>query len=238
MPRNTNKNKKTRLKFICDFNKEFWFISNKYDEAAKLIGKKRFGYIVNQNIPNCYSENRDIFHKKLVEYLNSRKKIVIQLSKKRIVVIEKKWKKIETKFFQQMGLKTGINWKHKTYKAYMTYSCFWGGDYDVAKKCIYINPLLEHGDPLYVIFHEMSHLIYWEYIQSNYDKKFITRNNNFLWQLSEVMVNYPLLKIKLGISIPLVIPKKIERLSKSILRKFSSLSYLDIVDQEIKKKAR
>jgi hypothetical protein len=133
---------------------------------------------------------------------------------------------------------TQIEWRYKTYRVYLLYSCFWGGDYDINKPNIYINPLLKFGDPIYVIFHELSHLLYWEYIYSNYSQKFIKKNEKLLWNLSEVIVNYPLLKLKIAYEIPLIIPPNLKKFSTAIIKKFSSKSFSEIIEHEIKKGAK
>lgn len=225
------------LKFINNFPKNRWFIKNKFKEAEKVIGKKRFAYIMNQNIPNCCSKNKRKY-KTLKQYLAKHKKEITFDTKQKGGKLEKRWKKFEKDFFQQMEVITGIKWKYKIYKAYLLFGCFWGGDYDINKANIYINPLLKHGDPLYVIFHELSHLIYWEYICLKYPHKFIKRHFNLLWRLSEVMVNYPLLKMRLDFRFPLIMPANLNKFGQKIIKKFKALSYISIIDSAVNIKKR
>lgn len=224
-----------KLRFIKNFNKEYWFIKNKFAEAKQQIGEKRFIYIVNQNIPIGYNKNEKIFYKNLKAYLEANKNNLIPAIKQKSKIIENRWGKFEKKFFEQAEKITKIKWKYKTYKIYFIHSCFWGGDYDKNKSNIYINPLLEYGDPLYIIFHELSHLLYWEYIFKKYPANFIEKNDCFLWQLSEVMVNYPLLKMKIDFQFPLIIPKNLEKFGKNIIEKCSTNNFIDIIENELKK---
>jgi hypothetical protein len=226
-----------KLKFIQNFEKEFWFIENKYKDAKKAIGEDRFSYIINQNIPNIYNKNKKIFYKDLKKYIRTHKQDIVTSIKQKNNKIEKRWREFEKDFFQQMEDITKTKWKYKNYNAYPLFSCFWGGDYDINDCNIYINPLLEYGDPIYVIFYELSHLLYWEYIYSNYSKKFIKKNNELLWKISEVMVSYPLLKLKMNFKFPLVVPGDLKKFSNSMIKIFSKKSFLDIINSEIKKRA-
>lgn len=223
-----------KLQFVRNFNKEAWFIETKFEEAKKFIGRKRFTYIVNQNIPNCHNNNKKIFYKNIKTYIKTNKNNIVPSIKQEGNNLEKRWKKFEKNFFKQMEEITQIKWKYKTYKIYLLYSCLWGGDYDINKPNIYINPLLKYGDTLYIIFHELSHLLYWEYIYSKYSSKFIKKNYNLLWQLSEVLVNYPLLKLKIKFKFPIIIPRNLLKFSKPITKKFSILNFINIIDEEIK----
>jgi len=231
------KSRDIKIKFIIDSKKENWFINHKYGDAEKSIGKNRFIYIVNSNIPNIYNRNREIFYKNIKKYIKLNKKTINSEIHNNSRKITSRWKEFENKFFSETEKITGIKWKHKTYKTYFLYSCFWGGDYDIDKPNIYINPLLKFGDPLYVIFHELVHLLYWEHIYSEYSEKFIKKNYNFLWKLSEAMVNYPLLKIKMNFKFPLVVPEDLESFGKNIIKKFSEMTFINIIDDEIKKGA-
>lgn len=230
-----NKKHYIKLKFIKKFGKEYWFIENKYNEARKFIGEKRFIYIMNQNIPNCYSKNKEIFYRNLKKYIEANKKILVLSIAREKTNLEKKWRRFEKDFFQQIQKITKLNWQHKNYKAYLLYSCFWGGDYDINKPNIYISPLLKYGDPLYIIFHELSHLIYWEYISKKYGGKFIKKNYKLIWKLSEIMVNYPLVKMKINFNFPLVVPENLKKFSSGILKKFPSTNFANIIDDELRK---
>lgn len=227
-----------KINFINSFNEEYKFIREKYDDARGKIGEERFVFIVNQNIPNAYHKNKAIFRKNIEHYLKTNEKVLRSDIKKSSIVIKNKWRKVEASFFKKMENITGISWKHKNYNLYLLFSCFWGGDYDETQPNIYINPLLKYGDPLYVIMHELSHILYWEYIYNKYSKTFIHKNKIFLWKLSEVMVNYPLLNLKIGIKIPTVIPPDIKQYGFGLIKKFSRSSYIDIIDREIEKARR
>ncbi|MDP3729669.1 MAG: hypothetical protein Q8R26_02890 [bacterium] len=122
-----NKKSYIKLKFIKKFEKEYWFIKTKYDEAKKFIGEKRFAYIINQNIPNCYSKNKEILYKNLKQYIKTDKKIIVLNIARKGTILENKWKKIEKDFFQQTQEITKLHWQYKNYKAYLLHSCFWGG---------------------------------------------------------------------------------------------------------------
>lgn len=231
------KSKDIKIKFIIDSKKENWFIDYKYSNAEKSIGKDRFTYIINSNVPNVYNRNREIFYKNIKKYIKLNKKTINSETHNNSGKIINRWKNFENKFFRETEKITGVKWGHKIYKTYFLYSCFWGGDYDINKPNIYINPLLKFGDPLYVIFHELTHLLYWECIYSKYSEKFITKNYNLLWKLSEIMVNYPLMKLGIGFKFPLVIPKYLETFGKNIIKKFPKMTFVDIVNSEIKKGA-
>ncbi|MBI5401268.1 hypothetical protein HZB05_00350 [Candidatus Wolfebacteria bacterium] len=231
------KNTYPKLKFIVSFNEEYKFIKEKYDDAIEKIGKERFSFIVNHNVPNAYHKNKLILKENIGLYLLNNRKSISSNIKKSSLLIKRKWSKVEARFFNQMQDVTGIKWKNNKYNLYLLFSCFWGGDYDETQPNIYINPLLKYGDPLYVIIHELSHILYWEYINKTYSKTFIRKNKKLLWELSEVMVNYPLLNINIGIKIPLVIPPDIKQFSTKIIKKFSLSSYIDIIN-EVMKKAR
>ena len=233
------KNKKIKpcppkLNFLVDYQKEFWFVKNKYRAAQKSIGRKRFDDIINFNIPKAHSNNYDLLIKNILQYLNNRQSVILRDLLKQKNIYQKKWRLFEKKFFSQMEAVTGLIWKNKAYNLYFLYSCFWGGDYDEGKNTIYINPFLKQGDPLYVIFHELSHLLFWEYIYNNYSKKFINQNHFQLWKLSEIMVNYPLLKLSINYQFPLIVPTNIKQ-GNSIIKKFPIMTFCDIIRQELKK---
>lgn len=224
-----------KLKFIKSFEREFWFVDNNYSEAKKVIGKDRFLYIINHNIPNCSDESFSDLCDKVKKHIQSSKDEIIRLIDEKGNELEKKWRKTEDIFFRQMEEATEIKWKYKKYNVYLLFSCLWGGDYDIGMSNIYINPLLEYGDPLYVIFHELSHLMYWEFVSESYPQSFIQKNKGFLWRLSEVMVNYPLLKLKLKTKIPLVIPENLALESKGLVKRFSKEFFKEIIKREIEK---
>lgn len=229
------KNKK--LNFVYGSkSKEFWFIENKFNEAKKSIGEERFAYIINQNILNSFDKDKNIFFNNLKGYIESNYKKILPEIKEKGEILEKRWKKFEKDFFLQMEKITGVKWKYNDYQCFLLYACFWGGDYDINKPNIYINPLLKHGDPLYIIFHELSHLIYWEYIYSKYPEKFILKNNDFLWSLSEIMVNYPLPKLKIDFNFSIIVPEKLSEFSKDIIDQFPSINFIDLINEEINKK--
>lgn len=228
-------NTKARL-IVASSEKELWFVENKYNEAEKLIGNDVFKKIIRFNVLGNYA-NGDI-KKTVRRYFNENKKTIRKETLETKLNLSLKWKKIEKSFFKQCEAVTGRKWLHDTYKIYLTHSCFWGGDYDINKPNIYINPLLKQGDPLYVIFHELSHLLYWEYVTSKYPDKFIDKNYKSLWRLSEIMVNYPLLKIKINFKFTPIIPKELKKLSNRILPKFKHESFTGIIDNEINKPTR
>lgn len=232
------KNTYPQLKFITDFTEEYKFIKEKYDDAMQKIGKERFAFIVNYNIPNASHKNKSIFKKNIKQYLKTNEKVICSDIKKSSITIKKKWRKAETSFFKQMENSTGIAWQHNKYNLYLLFSCFWGGDYDETQPNVYINPLLKQGDSLYIIMHELSHILYWEHIYKTYSKTFIRKNKKILWKLSEVMVNYPLLNIKVGIKVPMVIPPDIKQYGSKLVKKFSQFSYIDIINGEIERARR
>ena len=227
-----------KLQFIKNFQKEYWFIKNKLNAAEKEIGKKRFALIVNYNIPNGYNKDKKKFISDITAYFHSNQKQIQKQISKKAVAIEKGWKKYGDAFFKQVREVTKVRWRYRTYKNYFVSSCFWGGDYDINKNNIYINPLIPQGDPLYVIFHELCHLHYWEHIYSEYSANFIKRNHQLFWELSEVMVNYPLQKIKINYHFPMVIPPYLKRFSSAILKSFPTEEFTDIIKQTIKKRAK
>ncbi len=173
----------------------------------------------------------------IVYFDRNREQIQKQISKK-ATAMEKRWKKYGNAFFEQVREATKVRWRHRTYKSHFVYSCFWGGDYDINKNNIYINPLIPQGDPLYVIFHELCHLHYWEYIYSEHSASFIKKNHQLLWKLSEVMVNYPLRKIKINYRFPMVIPPNLKHFSSAIIKSFSTEEFAKIIKQTINIKAK
>ena len=232
------KNNYPKLKFITIFDEEYKFIKEKYNDAIKKIGEERFAFIVNHNIPDAYNKNKRVLKENIGFYLSKNKKIISSDIKKSSVLIQKGWTKIEQKFFKHIQDTTGIEWKNNKYNLHLLFTCFWGGDYDEEQPNIYINPLLKFGNPLYVIMHELSHIIYWEYIYKKYSKAFIRKNKKSLWELSEIMVNYPLVNIKVGIEIPIVVPPDIKQYGSKIIKEFPIYSYTDIINKEIEKARR
>jgi hypothetical protein len=223
-----------KLKFVANFEMESWFIKNKYSDTAKLIGKKEFIDLASKNVNGCHCKNKKDFTVYLNKYIIKNKKDIIFEIKQKKKIIEKRWHKFEKKFFYSLEQITGVNWKYKNYKCYLCSTCFFGGDYDIQKPNIYINPLSKHGDPSYVIFHELSHLLFWNYVFLKYSKSFVKENYYFLWKLSEIMVNFPLLKLDLKFYFPLTIPEKLRKFGKPIVEKFSIMNFTDIIDSEIK----
>lgn len=59
---------------------------------------------------------------------------------------------------------------------------------------------------------------------------------DLLWQLSEVMVNYPLLKIEIDFKFPLIVPKELTVFSNKILENKATKNFADLIDEELKKK--
>lgn len=223
-----------KLNFFVDYKKEFWFIENNYRDAQKLIGKKDFINIIKFNIPEVYSNDYNQMIKNISQYLKNHQNSILPKLLKQKAIYQKEWCLFEKNFFNQVEKTTGLKWKNKKYDLYFLYSCFWGGDYDEGGNTIYINPLLKQGDPIYVIFHELSHILFWEYIYDNYPTKFISQNHSQLWRLSEIMVNYPLLKISINYKFPLIIPPNFKG-ADSIIKKFAKMTFCDIIHQELKK---
>lgn len=216
-----------------DLKKELWFINNAYAQAKKAMGPTLFKRVIDTNIPGIYSENEQVLKIRLSEYLKEEyRKISKDLEKER-KNYENRFKKISALFFKGCESTCELKWKNKTYVVYLMYSCFWGGDYDENGNTVYINPFLKLGDPSYVIFHELSHLLFWEYIHDTRTKAFIKKWRNKLWELSEIMVNYPLQKIPLTSKFPTVVPPRIK--ASLVLNKFGKLKYKEIIDLEIKK---
>lgn len=222
-----------RLNFIVHRRKELWFLKNKFKEAEKLIGRKKFTYIIDQNVPGAV-EKGIVSPRVVISYLRKNRAELSSAMTRRSKDLERRWRKLEHPFFDQMELVTGAKWKHRRYNLYLIASCFWGGDYGIGERNIYVNPLLKHGDSLYVIFHELSHIMYWEYILSKYSNSFVKRNYRKLWELSEIMVNYPLMKIDVPYRFPVVIPPDV-RNGKRVLKKFRKKGYIEIIQEEIKR---
>ncbi len=223
-----------KLNFIVNYKKEFWFIKNKYSDARKAIGKKRFGGIINFNIPEIAVDKYERMVKDVYRHTENKREDVLPKLLKQKMIYQKKWLQFGSRFFRQMEEVTGLTWRKRKYDLYFLFSCFWGGDYDENGNTIYVGPLLKHGDPLYVIFHELSHLLFWEFVHTHYTKGFIKRNHFRIWKLSEVLVNYPLLKISIKYRFPLIIPSTIKN-ADEIVKNFSAMSFCDIIQKELKK---
>ena len=84
-----------KLQFIKNFNKEAWFIKTKFEEAKKFIGEKRFAYIVNQNITDCYNNDKKILYKNIETYIKTNKNNIVPSIKQKGNDLEKRWKKFE-----------------------------------------------------------------------------------------------------------------------------------------------
>ncbi len=223
-----------KLNIITDSTKEKWFVENKFNEAYQHIGEERFSYIVKCNIPDIHTGSIDIIKTEVVKFIEqNQNKIADQIENEK-GPLQKSWKKYEKDFFQQISSITDLKWKHTKYNCFLLFSCFWGGDYDLDAPNIYINPLLELGDPLYVIFHELSHLLYFEYIASRYGQKYIHTNLQRVWELSEIMVNYPLVKLEIDYKFDLIIPPEISW-AQEVVDQFDSRSFTELIDRYLTK---
>ena len=226
-----------KVSIIADFSEEYAFVKERYVSARRAIGVDTFRKIIAFNIPGAKAQSLPGIQKEVIAYLDANAlRLRARLAAEK-VVHRKIWREFEKLFFEETSRATGLSWQYATYRIHLTASCFWGGDYDENARDVYINPLLKQGDPLYVTCHELSHLLYWEYLHAHYSKSFIARHRAKLWELSEIMVNYPLIRAKAFPHFPLVIPPDIVN-GKSIAADFSRKSYLDILDCEIKKIAR
>jgi len=223
-----------KLDIKIDFRKEHWFIRKKYPSAEKAIGRDHFSRIINFNVPNAYRPDPAQLEKNILSYLRQNQSEISSSLQKKKRIIQERWNQISEAFFRDSEGLTGIRWRKEKYTLYFLASCFWGGDYDENGKNIYISPLLPHGDPLYIILHELSHLLFWEYIYDTYPPALISRNHVQFWALSEIMVNYPLLKMRLGIEMPVVIPHSVSG-GKRLIKKFGAHSFKEIITQELKR---
>jgi hypothetical protein len=222
-----------KVGFIVNFHNEYNFIKKAYPAARKAIGVTIFQKIIAYNITEPVPANLTRIQKKVATYLTINRKDILEQLKEKKEQCERIWSPIGENFFEQAASVAGVPWHHKKYNVYLTASCFWGGDYDEQAPNVYVNPLLKQGDPFYIICHELSHLLFWEFIYGEYGEKFVVKHHAWLWRLSEIMVNYPLLAMHIGYTFPLIVPPNIPR-STEIVARFPSESFKDIIVSEIK----
>jgi hypothetical protein len=222
------------LDILVNFSQEYSFIKEHYPSARRSIGATTFRKIIAYNILGAVPTDLPHIQERVVSYLRANKKDILSQLEEKKEYYKKIWKPFEKDFFDGMRSTTDLPLLQKVYHANLTASCFWGGDYDEQSPNIYINPLLKQGDPFYVICHELSHLLYWEFIYCHYGKMFIKKNHLQLWQLSELMVNYPLRAMNIGYQFPLIIPPNIPR-ANEVVAKFPLKSFQEIIDEEIKR---
>ena len=219
------------LEFACaDHSKEVWFVRHKFRDAMSQIGATRFVDILNRSVfKGTGWEGASL--EPFLEHLHRNRTGIARQLQQRAPAIRRRWKRYERAFFEQTQTVTGVAWRRRRYRAILIYSCFWGGDYD-SEGNVYVSPSVRYGDPLYVVYHEMSHLLYWEFVRSISSEAFIRRAFTPLWQLSEIMVNYPLLKLRIGFRFPLILPPDLPG-RKTILAQFPTRSYREIIQSEV-----
>ena len=88
-----------KLNIKINFEKEHWFIREKYPATQKVIGSRDFARIINFNVPEARSLRRNLLIKALSRHLqNNRAKITSNLLAEKNIY-QKKWQKFERGFF-------------------------------------------------------------------------------------------------------------------------------------------
>jgi len=103
--------------------------------------------------------------------------------------LKNSWKDVKNIFLSE--LESVFGKPNMNIKCYVIFSCGWGS-YDVNENEVYVSYEME--DLLYTLCHEICHLYYYYFINKNfknYDKV-------KAWRLSEILVNFILIKDKLS----------------------------------------
>lgn len=127
-----------------------------------------------------------------IYYYNENQKEIINRIKIDGKRAENNW---DNNFFSKISNITGFDWDYSKYEC--SFSAVWvgGGGYIRPNKII-ICPFRIDTNAL--IGHELFHLHYWDIIDNIYPKGKVPISINKLWDLSEVVVNYPLEEIKMN----------------------------------------
>lgn len=107
-------------------------------------------------------------------------------NKKRIILIEKNWKKIEKRFFKlTTKLFPNVSWPKGKYVAYST---IWGMYPRFLSDKTFQIPLdsSEASKVNFIIAHEMLHFLFYKYFLNRYKKYRIHKYDFFVWHVSEI----------------------------------------------------
>jgi len=184
-----------KLVFYIDFNRDIEIY--KKHKIRKFFGEKVFNKFLKQYYPELVGKN----DKEILDYFKKNKRKIIEEAEKAGKKLEQNWKKVGKDFFKEIERVTGFKWRYKTYKCHLSSTFICGGCYDIKKgNVVSVFPKIKHASPLYVLFHELTHLHFWDTISElkiKCNKEEEKNRKGKIWCFSEVAVNYPLKKIKI-----------------------------------------
>ena len=133
---------------------------------------------------------------------------------------------------------TGFDFKYSVYKCHLSSTFICGGCYDAkVGNLVSVFPSITHADALEVVIHELVHLHFWESLDRmkiKYNKSEKEKSKGTVWDLSEIAVNYPMLKLKLpGFRYKFKIYPQHKTMWNKI-KKFSKSNFEDFVRSSIK----
>lgn len=181
-----------KIEFFIDFRKDLDCINNSYPQMRRVFSRD-FNRLLKRYYPFCVNKSDE----DILEYFKENKRKITKQTNIHSDVLKAKWTKINNEFFDQIEKITGFQWKYKIYRCYLSSSYICGGGYALPRTII-IFPQARHIDPLNSIAHEITHLHLWDILEKTglkIDEKTFT--NKKIWDISEVIVNFPLLKLKI-----------------------------------------
>src|SRR3989344_3879754 len=162
----------------------------------KYFGENYFNYLLEQFYPKLVGKT----DKEIISYFKNNEGEIICQTEKSGEKLEQKFVNTDNDFFQEVERVTDFKWKHKIYKCHLSSTFICGGCYDVQKgNIVSVFPRLEPA--LDTLFHELIHLHFWvtiDELKIRYNEKDKLASRGKIWDLSEIAVNYPLQKIKIG----------------------------------------
>ena len=174
------------LHFYVNSRKDREYIKKYFPVFKKIFGKKNFEKMIKK-----YGEKRDL-----------------KVLKNEMVKIERKWRRVENRFFKVTEEKFG-KWRRKIYFCHVSSTYICGGGYEYPT--IIVFPFSEHVNPLETIIHELLHLHIIENV-----KRLNLKPKNWI-EFSEIAVGFMSKEIGNQLNLSILFPNnKIERKFKMI----------------------
>lgn len=151
-----------------------------------------FNAFIKRYYPECYGKENE----EIMRYFREKEDSITKKIKRDAADLKREWMKVEEDVFAHIENITGSKFKRKNYVCYLSSTTIWGGSYEIPDK-ILVFPSCKHSNPVLIIAHELTHLLFWEVFKTV--KKTIPKDlfGSKLWDFSEVVTNFILLKIKL-----------------------------------------
>ncbi|MBD3318503.1 hypothetical protein GF342_01185 [Candidatus Woesearchaeota archaeon] len=214
----------TTLKFFSDVERDVQLLRT--FDLRSFFGEETYNYFLSLYYPELVGKT----HKEIVDFFHYNGERLIREMQQSSEQLKKDWKKCNN-FFTEVERVTGFAWKHDTYYCHLSSSFICGGCYDLESETIVsVFPRVSHCNALDTLLHELVHLHFWGVIDelelgTAEDKE---NTKGTLWHLSEIAVNYPLERIRIGFKPSLHIYKQHEEIWQHI-KKYWHLNFKEFI---------